>query len=85
MGKLIFLLIFAVSLVLFASQNMNPVHLQFLVWKSQEFSLAMVIILSAVLGAIIALIATIPIHHRKHRELVKKTRELEDLRERVHS
>ena len=38
---------------------------------------------SAALGAIIALIAMIPVHHRKHRELVKKTRELEDLRERV--
>jgi len=84
MGKLIFVLVFALSLVVFAYENTQLVHVQFLIWKSQDFPLAMVIILSAVLGAIIALIATIPIHHRKHRELVKKTRELEDLREQVH-
>jgi uncharacterized integral membrane protein len=84
MGKLVFLLLFALSLVIFAFENTNLVHIQFLVWKSQEVPLAMVIILSAVAGAFVTFIVTLPIHHRKHRALVRKTRELQDLKESIH-
>jgi len=83
MGKLIFFLLFAVALVLFASENTTSSTIQFLVWKSQDFSLAMVIMLSAVLGAIIALIATIPCTTGSAASF-SKDRELEDLREQVH-
>jgi uncharacterized integral membrane protein len=80
MGKLIFLLIFSLALAVFASQNTSLVHIQFLMWKTQDVSLALIIILSSVLGAVIALIASLPLHHRTRRELKKHQRELEALR-----
>jgi len=83
MLKLILLLISAVALGIFASQNTTPVSLKFLSWKSHDFSLALIIILSAAVGAVMALLATFPIHHRRRRELSEIKRELEDLRERV--
>jgi uncharacterized integral membrane protein len=81
MGKLIFLLLFAVLLAIFASQNTSLVHLEFLGWKSHEVSLALIIILSAALGAIASLIASLPVHHRRQRALRAKSRELEELRQ----
>jgi putative membrane protein len=84
MGKLISLLIFALLVVLFASQNTAMVHLHFLAWKSQDISLALVIIASAALGAVLALVASIPTHRRRSKELAAKRREVDDLRERVH-
>ncbi len=82
MFQLILLLAFAATLVLFASQNTTPVQLQFLTWKSQEISLALVIILSAAVGAILALIASIPTHHRRRKELAHKNQEIEEIRRR---
>lgn len=84
MGKLIFLLFFSVALAVFASQNTVLVHLQFLTWKSHEVSLALIIILSAALGAILTLAATLPMHHRRQKALAERERQLEELREKVH-
>ncbi len=84
MAKLIFLLVFSVALAVFASQNTGLIHLQFLTWKSREVSLALVIILSATLGAIVTMVASLPMHHRRHKALAEKERELEELREKVH-
>ena len=83
MGPLIFLLVFTVSLAVFASQNTQGVHLRFLLWQSHEISLALVIIFSAALGAVLALVASFPTYHRRRKELLAHKRELEDLREKM--
>ncbi|MFA5974682.1 MAG: LapA family protein [Elusimicrobiota bacterium] len=81
MIKLFFALIFAVALVLFASENMAPVKVRFLVWQSQTIPLAVLIIMAVVAGALLMFIAMIPIHHRIRKELSKHRKELETLRE----
>ena len=85
MVKLALWLIFAGALALFCFQNTALVHLQFLSWTSHDVSLAFVIIVSAAIGAILALIASIPTHHRRWRHLNKTRQELHDLRERLGS
>ena len=84
MGKLIFLVLFAVALAVFASQNTALVQLQFLAWKSQQISLALIIIVSVAAGAALAVAVSIPMHHRRRKELALKKREVEELRERIH-
>jgi len=80
MAKLIVVLILAAGLALFAAENTGLVAVRFLAWQSPPISLALLIIFTAVIGALGALIATLPIHHRRRRELARSKRELEELR-----
>jgi uncharacterized integral membrane protein len=81
MVKMILLLLFSLALASFAIENNVPVQIRFLFWKSQGLSLALVILLSAAVGAILALVAGFPTHWRRHRRLRKVERELEELRD----
>lgn len=81
MVKLILWIFFSLALVVFAVQNNTPIHLQFLIWRSQNFSLVLLVILSAAVGVILALIASIPTHHRRRKQLLDKERELAALRD----
>jgi putative membrane protein len=83
MIHLILTLIFCVALAIFAVQNNTPVQLQFLMWKSQNCSIAVLVILSAAIGAILAFFASIPTHHRRRRQLKQRERELEELRDAI--
>ena len=84
MTKIVLALIVIAAIALFAAQNTGLVMIHFLFWHSSSMPLSLVIALSAVGGALAAVIATIPIHHRRGRELARNKRELEDLREHIH-
>jgi uncharacterized integral membrane protein len=81
MGKLFFLLVFSVALAVFASQNTGLVYVRFLGWKTSDMPLALIVVLSAGAGGLIAYLAGLPTRHRRSRELREKMRELESLRE----
>ena len=81
MVKMVLLLLFSLALAFFAIENNVPVQIQFLHWKSQGSSLALVILLSAAVGAILALVASFPTHWRRRRRLRKMERELAELRD----
>lgn len=80
MVKLIFIVILAILLGFFAAQNPGLVAVRFLFWQSSAMPLAFVIILAAAGGALFALLASLPIHHRRGRELAKHRREIQVLR-----
>lgn len=80
MGKLIFILIFALALALFAAENTTLVSVHFLLWRSRPIPLALLIVSSVGTGALAALIATWPMRLRNRRELAKHRREIEALR-----
>lgn len=50
---LIFALVFALGVALFAVQNATPVEISFLIYRFQEISLVVVILISVLTGAII--------------------------------
>lgn len=52
--KLIISLVLALILVLFAIQNPTPVKIKFLTWQTADMSLIVVIIASALIGALLA-------------------------------
>jgi uncharacterized integral membrane protein len=81
MFNAILTLLFCLAIAIFAAQNTAPVQLRFLSWRSQDVSLALVIILSVAVGATLALLGMVPAFHRRRRELVKRTQELDDLRD----
>lgn len=84
MVKLILLFLLMLSLALFAAENTGLVTVHFLIWQTQAMPLALLIVIAIVAGALITLIALLPSHHRRRRELAQHRRELEELRERLH-
>ena len=81
MGKLIFLIVFALLLGVFAAQNTAPVHLLFLHWKTSDAPLALVIILSAAAGAIVAIGVLLPGYLRGRREVRRQAERIEELQD----
>jgi uncharacterized integral membrane protein len=78
-AALIFFLILAVLVAMFAVQNAGPVTLRFGFW-SVETSLVVVILVSAVVGAAMASLLGLPGWVRDRRRLRAQSRELETLR-----
>jgi putative membrane protein len=76
---LIFSLILAVLVAVFAVQNAGPVTLRFGIW-SVETSLVVVILVAAVVGAAMASLLGLPGWIRDRRLLRAQARELEALR-----
>lgn len=85
MAKILLSVIVILALACFAAQNPGLVSVRFLLWQSSATPLAFLIILSAGVGALLALIASVPIHHRRGRELAKHRRELDEIRDREHA
>ena len=83
MINLILMLLFALALAVFAVQNTITVQLHFLWWKSQAFSLSILVILSAAVGAVLSFFLSIPAHHDRRKKLKQKERELQDLRDAI--
>jgi lipopolysaccharide assembly protein A len=81
--NLILMLVFALALGVFAVQNPTAVQLHFLRWTSQSFSLSILVILSAAVGAVLAFVLSIPTHHNRRKKLKQKERELQDLRDAI--
>ena len=83
MFHLMLMLLFALALAIFAVQNTAPIQLQFLWWKSQHVSPAILVVLSTVIGAVLAFFVNIPSHHRRRKALKERERELEELRDAI--
>lgn len=82
MAKLVLIILFSLALGFFALQNPGLVNVRFLLWQSSTVSLAFLVILAAAAGAILTLVATLPMHYRKSRELSRQQQELDDIRSR---
>jgi uncharacterized integral membrane protein len=78
-AALVFSLILAVLVAVFAVQNAGPVTLRFGIW-SVETSLVVVILVAAVVGAAMASLLGLPGWIRDRRLLRAQARELEALR-----
>jgi len=76
---LVFSLLLAVLVAVFAVQNAGPVTLRFGIW-SVETSLVVVILVAAVVGAAMASLLGLPGWIRDRRRLRAQARELEALR-----
>ena len=76
---LIFLLLLATGVALFAVQNAGPVIVRFGFW-SLELSLVVVILVAAALGAVMASLVSLPGWFRDRRALRQQARELETVR-----
>ena len=72
--KLVISLILALILVIFAIQNPTPVKIKLLVWQTGEMSLIVVIIGSALIGALLATVLGLI----KQAELKAKIKEKEE-------
>jgi len=81
MVNLSLMLLFCLALAVFAVQNTATVPIHFLLWTSQSFSLAMLVILSAAIGAALAFLLSIPTHLRRRSKLKARERELRELRD----
>jgi len=78
-AALIFSLILAILVAVFAVQNAGPVTLRFALW-SAETSLVVVILVAAAAGAAMASLAGLPGWVRDRRRLRAQARELDALR-----
>ena len=76
---LIFFLVLATGVALFAVQNAGPVVVRFGFW-SLEMSLVVVILVATALGAVMAALLSLPGWVRDRRVLRQHARELETLR-----
>ncbi|OGR90931.1 MAG: hypothetical protein A2992_04025 [Elusimicrobia bacterium RIFCSPLOWO2_01_FULL_59_12] len=83
MINLILMLAFSLAIALFAVQNTATVQLQFLTWKAQSFPVAILVILSAAAGAALAFLLSLPIQHKRRKQLKQKERELSDLKDAI--
>ncbi len=76
---LIFFLLLATGVAIFAVQNAGPVVVRFGFW-SLELSLVVVILVAAALGAMMASLVSLPGWFRDRRRLRHQTKELQALR-----
>lgn len=83
MINLILMLVFTLAIAIFAVQNTATIPLQFLKWKSPAFPIAILVIISAAGGAALAFLMSLPVHHKRHRKLKDKERELSDLKDAI--
>lgn len=77
---LIFALIFALGVALFAVQNATPVEISFLFYEFQDISLVVVILFSVLTGALIVFLLSLVkqiSYLRKIRSLEKRNEQLE--------
>lgn len=76
---LIFFLLFAIGVAVFAVQNAGPVAVRFGFW-AVEMSLVVVVLVAAALGAILASLLSLPGWIRDRRLLRQQSKELDALR-----
>jgi uncharacterized integral membrane protein len=75
------MLLFCLAIAIFAAQNTLSIPLKFLGWTSPNFSVAILVILSASIGVLLTFFLSIPTHHRRRKLLKEKDRELADLKD----
>ncbi len=79
---LIFSLIMAFLVVLFALQNVDPVTIRFLVWETKG-SLALVLIITLVAGALISYLTTLPSQIRRRLLISQQQNQITELQTRL--
>jgi putative membrane protein len=79
---IIFSLIIAFLAILFAVQNVEPVTITFLVWEIQG-SLALVLFLTIVAGALISYLASMPGQIRSKRMIANQQKRIAELEEKT--
>lgn len=79
---LIFSLIIAFLVVLFALQNVDPVTIRFLVWETRG-SLALVLIITLLAGALISYLATLPGKVRRRFLISQQQNQIAELHEKL--
>jgi putative membrane protein len=80
MWGLIVAILIAILIAGFASLNANPVSINLLFWKAPEISLAIVVLISVLVGVVVAALFGIPGYfkdRKKIRSLEKRIKELE--------
>jgi uncharacterized integral membrane protein len=75
------MLVFCLAIAIFAVQNTTTVPLKFLMWSSPNFSIAVLVILSASIGVLLTFFLSIPTHQHRRKLLKQKDRELSDLKD----
>lgn len=73
MWQLISVLIIAILIAAFASINNTPVSVNFFFWQAPEASLALVVLISVLLGVVIAALFSVP---KYFKDLSSKTPKL---------
>lgn len=76
--SLILAMIIAVLAVIFALQNSVPIVINFLPWEFQG-SLALILLITLVLGVLIGLLVSVPSIFRRSRRISHQTKIIEDL------
>lgn len=79
---LILSLMIAFLVVLFALQNVDPVIIRFLVWETKG-SLALVLIITLLAGAMISYLATLPGLIRRRLMISHQQHQIDELQERL--
>ena len=77
---LILALLIAIGLVVFGAQNSQPVNIHLFNWESTSVPLVLALGVAMLVGAIIALLASIPGRIRRRRERRAREREIAELR-----
>ena len=77
------MIVFLLALAIFAVQNTQTVPLHFLCLKTQTFSLALLVLLSAAVGMILTFFLSLPTHHKRRKMLKQRERELKDLKDAI--
>ncbi len=77
------MMLFCIALALFAIQNTATVQVRFLIWHSQDISLALLVLVSTGIGMLLSFLLSLPTHHRRRQTLKQREKELSDLREAI--
>lgn len=81
--RLIFTMILMVIVVIFSLANSAPVKFTYFIGKKIEISLALIIIISALIGAIAAAVTGLGRQFKLSREIGEKENQLKDLNRRL--
>lgn len=75
-AQLVFTLVLVLLFAIFALQNNTPVSLRFLAWETADVSLALVTLLTFIMGAAVGLFATLPGLVRSRRTINQQAKRL---------
>jgi uncharacterized integral membrane protein len=82
--QLVFSLIIAFFAIIFAIQNTEVISIRFLIWET-EGSLALILFISLVAGALISYLATAPAQIRQRRTISSQRKEISEIESRLNS
>jgi len=72
-------MVVSLAFAIFAVQNAAPVDVRFLIWKFEQISLALVILISAIFGAVLGLLSSVGSQFRLRRNIKELNLQQRDL------